>query len=57
MIRGWKHVLPNFEEQNAEIYYECYGEGSVDTLRTGEVNVYVLKGVNIPSYIFDHYGV
>lgn len=57
MIRVWKQILPNFEEQNAEIYYECYGEGSVDTLRTGEVNVYVLKGVNIPSYIFDNYGV
>lgn len=49
-------MLPKFEELSATIYYNCYGDGSVDSLTTGNVNVYILNGANIPDYIFNNYG-
>lgn len=56
MIKVWGLVLPKFEELSAKIYYNCYGEGSVNSLKTGNVNVYILNGANIPDYIFNNYG-
>ena len=56
MIKVWGLILPKFEELSADIYYTCYGDGSVNTLKTGNVNVYIINGANIPDYILNNYG-
>ena len=56
MIRVLSAVLPRYQKKTAELYYNCYGDGSVSVLQTGAVTVYVIKGASVPTYLQQNYG-
>ena len=51
MIKTLGNSIPRFFDQNNQIYYNCFGEGSVSSLQTGSVIVYIINGARLPDYL------
>ena len=55
MIKTLGNSIPRFFEQNNQIYYNCFGEGSVSSVQTGSVTVYIVNGARLPDYFSEAY--
>lgn len=55
MIQTLINALPRFIDQNNEIYYNCFGDGSIQAVETGSVVVYIVRGESLPAYLQDSY--
>lgn len=55
MIKTLGNSIPRFFEQNNEIYYNCFGDGSVETVKSGSVVVYIINGARLPQYLSEAY--
>ena len=56
MIDVLKELVPTTEREIDRHYYYCYGEGSVQVEKTGDVVVYIVKGERFGDYIHSAYG-
>jgi hypothetical protein len=56
MISVLKELVPTTEREIDRHYYYCYGEGSVQVEKTGDVVVYIVKGERFGDYIHSAYG-
>jgi cell division protein FtsB len=56
LIDNLNNTIPQIQNQINREYYYCYGAGKVDTVTTGSVIVYVVKGEAFGHYIQNAYG-
>ena len=56
MIKKLKDLVPTTEKEIDRHYYYCYGEGSVQVEKTGDVVVYIIKGERFGDYLHNAYG-
>lgn len=56
MIRKLKDLVPTTEKEIDRHYYYCYGEGSVQVEKTGDVVVYIIRGERFGDYLHNAYG-
>ena len=56
LIANLNSSLPQIQSEIDREYYYCYGAGKVDTVKTGNVIVYVVKGEAFGQYIQNAYG-
>jgi hypothetical protein len=56
LIANLNATLPNVQAAIDREYYYCYGAGKVETVTTGSVIVYVVKGEAFGQYITNAYG-
>ena len=56
MIDNLNRSVPEVQGQLDREYYYCYGAGRVDTIKTGDTVVYVVRGEAFGKYIQNAYG-
>ena len=56
LINNLNNSIPQIQNQINREYYYCYGAGKVETITTGSVIVYVVKGEAFGKYIQNAYG-
>lgn len=51
MIKTLGNSLPKFFQQNNDIYFNCFGNGSVEAVKTGSTVVYIIRGARMFNYL------
>ena len=55
MIKTLGNTASRFLDQNNRIYYNCLGNGSVTSVQSGSVVVYIVNGARLPDYLLGAY--